>query len=87
MKYVTSVERIGIRKGREQGLEEGIEQGIEQGMLKGKIALLKDQLLYRFSELPAWVEKTLSEASPKDLERWARNLLDARSLEDVFATT
>ena len=79
MKYVTSVERIGIRKGIEQGREEGIEQG----MLK----LLEEQLRYRFPDLPAWVEKMLSEASPKDLEDWGRNLLDARALEDVFATT
>lgn len=27
MRYVTSVERIGIERGREQGMELGMEQG------------------------------------------------------------
>ncbi len=74
MKYVTSVERIGIRK--------GIEQGIEQG----KVALFKNQLLHRFADLPAWAEKRLAEAKQEDLDRWSIQLLDAQSLEDVFVT-
>ena len=37
--------------------------------------------------LPARAEKMLSEAGQEDLERWGLRLLDATSLEDVFATT
>ena len=71
MQYVTSVERIGIKKGRKEG----------------KVSLLKEMLVHRFSELPAWAEKMLSEAGQEDLERWGLRLLDATCLEDVFATT
>ena len=71
MRYVTSVERIGIRKGRKEG----------------KMSLLKEMLVHRFSDLPAWAEKMLAEAGQEDLERWGLRLLDATTLEDVFATT
>ncbi len=70
MRYITSVERIGIRKGIKQG----------------ETRLFKIQLLHRFADLPAWVEQRLAEASQEDVERWSLRLLDAQSLEDVFAT-
>ena len=35
MRYVTSVERLGIKKGFEKGLKKGLEQGLEQGLEKG----------------------------------------------------
>ena len=78
MRYVTSVERIGIRKGKKEGKKEGRKEG--------KAALLKKLLLHQFSEIPSWVEKLLNDASPDDLDRWSIRVLDATSLEDVFAT-
>lgn len=48
MPYVTSIERMalkrGIEQGIEQGIERGIEQGIERGVLAGQIVLLQDML-------------------------------------------
>ena len=41
MPYVTSVERIGIRKGIERGIEQGIEQGIQQGLQHERLLLLR----------------------------------------------
>ena len=35
MPYITSVERIGIKKGIEQGMQQGMQQGIQQGMQQG----------------------------------------------------
>ncbi|WP_028325303.1 hypothetical protein [Desulfatirhabdium butyrativorans] len=35
MPYVTSIERIGIEKGRLMGFEEGIEKGLQKGIEKG----------------------------------------------------
>ena len=43
MRYVTSVERIGIEKGRLLGLEKGLEQGLEQG-LEETIAYFRQKL-------------------------------------------
>jgi len=36
MPYVTSVERIGIKKGMEQGIQQGIQQGLQQGIQQGQ---------------------------------------------------
>jgi hypothetical protein len=36
MRYVTSVERIGIEKGIQQGILQGIQQGMQQGIQQGK---------------------------------------------------
>lgn len=35
MQYITSVERIGIKKGIEQGIQQGIQQGLREGLLLG----------------------------------------------------
>ncbi|MEI2691083.1 MAG: cytosolic protein [Anaerolineae bacterium] len=48
MEYVTSVERIGMRKGRQQGLEQGLEQGIEQGKREGLWTAIQLGLDLRF---------------------------------------
>ena len=35
MPYITSVERIGMRRGLAQGLAEGLQQGRREGLLDG----------------------------------------------------
>ncbi len=74
MRYVTGIERRAITKGREEGL------------LTGQISLLKRLLRRRYRPLPAWVEERLGQASREELESWAERLLDAESLDEVFAT-
>jgi len=37
MPYVTSIERLGIKKGREEGLKEGREAGREEGREEGRV--------------------------------------------------
>jgi hypothetical protein len=66
---------------REQGIEEGKRMGIE----KGKLQMLRSQLVRRFGELPTWAVSRLSDASADLLDRWSLQLLDAERLEDVFA--
>ena len=65
---------------RERWVSEGVEQGIEQG----ERSLLYRQLARRFGPLDRQTETRLKQASTEDLERWADNILDARTLEDVF---
>ena len=67
MPYVTSVERIGIRKGIQQGIKQGIQQGIQQERL-----LLLRQARKRFGP-------EVAEQSTIQLER----IEDARQLEDL----
>lgn len=72
MRYVTSVERIGIKKGLQQGLQQG------------EIRVLRRQLTRRFGELPAWAETRLQEAPPEQLELWGERLLEVSRLDEVF---
>lgn len=63
---------------------EGIQEGIQQGMQQGEILVLRKLLTRRFGELPAAIERRLSQASSAELESWAENILDAQTLEEVF---
>jgi len=72
MQYISSVERIGIEKGR------------VEGRLEGESRLLKRQLERRFGALPGWAAEKLDNAAEQDLETWAEAVLAAASLEMVF---
>jgi hypothetical protein len=80
MPYVTSIERIGIKKGILMGEEKGRQEGIPQG----EAQILRRQLTRRFGPLPDWAEAKLSESSTDQLEHWADRILDAESLDAVF---
>ena len=80
MTYITSIERMGIEKGRQEGRREGRQEGIQQG----EAALLRRQLVRRFGSLPSWTEQRLEQASREELERWAERVLEAPTLAEVF---
>jgi hypothetical protein len=46
--YVTSVERIGFKKGIEQGLQQGMQQGMQQGIRQGLLAGIELGLKLKF---------------------------------------
>jgi hypothetical protein len=80
MPYVTSVERIGIEKGRHEGRQEGLQEGRqEEGVF-----FLRRLLIKKFGNLPESFETRLTEASIADLELWGDRILDAKTLTDVF---
>ena len=72
MRYISSAERIGMRRGTELGIQQG------------GASILRRQLRRRFGEPPAWVESKLQEGTPPQLEQWADQLLDADTVEAVF---
>ncbi|MBK1633606.1 hypothetical protein CKO31_23245 [Thiohalocapsa halophila] len=72
MRYITSVERIGRRIGWEEGKQEG------------EAALLVMLLSQRFGPLSEDTRARLEQADAAQLERWARRLLDAATLAEVF---
>jgi hypothetical protein len=55
-----------------------------EGKLEGERRLLTRLLSRRFGELPFWVTRQLEQASEAELEHWGEELLDARSLEQLF---
>ncbi|PXX78006.1 cytosolic protein [Rivihabitans pingtungensis] len=93
MRYVTSVEQIGIEKGLLQGMQQGMQRGLMQGRLegeqsgiaKGEAYALRRLLQKRFGPLSEDVLARLQAASIDELELWLDRALDADSLAGVFA--
>ncbi len=75
----------GLQKGLQEGLQEGLQKGLQEGLQKGEIKVLRRLLQRRFGELPPWVEPRLTGASVAELDRWTDRVLDAATLEAVFA--
>lgn len=68
-----------------EGLEKGMRQGMQKGRQEGEASLLARQLTRRFGSMDIATEQRLQQASSDDLERWADNILDARTLDEVFS--
>ena len=77
---VSTAERL-----RREGMEQGMATGMATGELQGRAATLQRQLARRFGPLPASIEARLRSASIAELELWADRVLDAGSLDSVFA--
>ena len=77
MHYISGIERIYWNRKmaeREQGWE---KQGVS--------SVLRAQLKQKFGALPDWAETRLNEADTATLNQWAINVLQADTLEAVFA--
>jgi flagellar biosynthesis/type III secretory pathway protein FliH len=70
---------------RKDGRDEGYKDGRDEGYKDGERALLARQLASRFGELPAGVRQRIDAAEREDIERWALRVLDAATLDEVFA--
>jgi hypothetical protein len=68
------------RKFRDEGRQEGWQEGRQEGLLR----VLSIQLEERFGPLPKDVRARLAAASDEQLVAWAKALLDAPTLEQVF---
>jgi predicted transposase YdaD len=81
--------RQGLKRGRQQGLrrgrQQGLERGLEQGLEEGQRGLLLMQLEHRFGATPAKVLEQVNTATGEQLETWARRLLSASSLYEIFS--
>ena len=69
------------------GLTERLRQeGRRQGKQEGELAILSRQLERRFGPLGPAVTERLQKANAAEVERWADNILVARTLDEVFGT-
>ena len=73
-----------FQRAREEGIERGIEQGMHRGRVEGERALLRRLLRQRFGLLSPDTVERVDQASARDLESWAENVLDAATLDEVF---
>ena len=69
----------------QQGVKQGRREGLHQGRLTGLRTLLEEQLRARIGELPEPVVARVAAADEGMLRRWGRSLLEAATLDGVFA--
>ena len=74
----------GRQEGLQVGKQEGLQVGLQEGRVEGERKVLERQLHRRFGDLSPEITVRLSKASSEDLENWAENVLDAKTLDDVF---
>ncbi len=68
----------------QEGMEKGMQQGIHQGMQQGSLGVLLRLITRRFGPLNDSTRQRLQQATAQELECWTDNILDAKTLEDVF---
>jgi len=73
------------KKWWEQGLQQGLQQGEEKGFYLGELQTLQRLLTKRVGPLPEAVQVRLSTATREEIERWLDRVLDAQTLDEVFA--
>jgi len=76
MRYVTSVERIGLEKGLQQGRQEGRQEGEARTLLR--------LLERRFGPVSELMRARVSAADLASLDQWLDRVLDAPTLDAVF---
>ena len=57
---------------------------MQQGIQQGETALIERQLTRRFGPLSAETQYLLKNATLEQLEHWADNIRDAKTLEDAL---
>ena len=75
MAYVSSVERIGIKK--------GLERGMQQGMQQGTLSLLCRLISKRFEVAEDIVRAILEGLSREQIEELGERFLEAESLDEI----
>ncbi|MBF0126815.1 MAG: Rpn family recombination-promoting nuclease/putative transposase [Magnetococcales bacterium] len=67
------------------GIELARQEGEQIGEQKGKTEMLISLLQHRFGSIPDWAKPKISKADPTSLKAWTLRVLDAPTLESVFA--
>jgi predicted transposase YdaD len=78
-------ERIG--EWTEEWKREGMLAGLQEGRMEGRSAILSRLLVKRFGPdvLDSDVQERLRTAGPEQLDLWAERILDAESVDELFA--
>ena len=69
----------------EQLIKQGFDKGLEKA-LEGQRTMLLRLLGRRFGVVSEHITARVAAATPSELERWFERVLDAASLDDVFAS-
>ncbi len=60
-------------------------EGRQEGIQEGEATLLQRLLTRKFGPLPEAMQQRITSATTAQLEIWSLNILDATTLDDVFA--
>nr|VFK64081.1 MAG: protein of unknown function (DUF4351) [Candidatus Kentron sp. UNK]VFK68930.1 MAG: protein of unknown function (DUF4351) [Candidatus Kentron sp. UNK] len=83
--FAQDIRRKALQEGMQQGMQQGRREGLLEGLLEGEAKLLLSQLSYRFQPLPNEISERIHGARPNAIETWAKRVLDAKSLDEVFS--
>jgi hypothetical protein len=94
MRYITSVERIGMQQGMEKGLQQGMQQGMQQGLQQGKqegihqgqADMVLRLLNRRFGAVPSRLAERVRSVPSERMPDLLDVALTAAVLEEVAAT-
>jgi len=75
----------GRNDGHREGHRDGHRDGQREGEVRGKAETLLRLLRRRFAALPETVAVRLAAASGAELDRWTDRVLDAATLDELFA--
>jgi predicted transposase YdaD len=78
-------EKLAEKRGEKKGEKRGEKKGEKRGEKKGEEAIFSAMLEARFGPMPEWAKSKIAEADTDALKRWGVRLLEAESLEEVFA--
>jgi hypothetical protein len=82
---VIDIEKIEFFRDKIRDLEDQAQaRGLAKGRGQGMVHLLRELMQTKFGPLPKWAEDRLSHGSPTQVERWARKVLAAKTLESVL---
>ena len=79
MEYVSSVEKIGIKKGIQQGIQQGVQQGVQQEALR----LLSRQIAKRFQVSSDSVQPIFAGLTTEQIEELAERFIEAQSIGEI----
>lgn len=75
-----------LQKSTDLGVQQGVKQGLERGAAQRGRELFLRLIKRRFpNQLSASHKIKLENASSSDIDRWVDNILDAKTIDDVFA--
>ncbi|MBF0370172.1 MAG: DUF4351 domain-containing protein [Magnetococcales bacterium] len=76
--------RDAFLKGEAEGKIKGVQEGRQEGRQEGAASVFVRQVEYRFGPLPNEIQELIDRADKATLEEWSLQVLEAKSLADLF---
>ena len=73
-----------VAESKAEGEATGEARGEARGESRARVKMLSTQLQTKFGHLPAWAEQRLKTARKAQMERWAKKILTAQTLEGTI---